>query len=159
MKDFLIFIPITVLYLVLKSTIFISIPIPDLPLIIVLFIAYNRASVEGVVLSFLLGYLEDAFTGGIFGSTSFALMVVFISVYLLSKRVTFSTPFIRALAAGLLTLLKGFLIYIVLRLTHFDAPFLGSILIAAVVTGAFTPAIILLLGKFSGTADAHTLER
>jgi rod shape-determining protein MreD len=156
MRDFLIFIPITVLYLVLKSTIFISIPIPDLPLIIVLFIAYNRASVEGVVLSFLLGYLEDAFTGGIFGSTSFALMVVFVSVYLLSQRVTFSTPFIRALAAGLFTLLKGLLIYIVLRIAHFDAPFLGSILIAAVVTGAFTPAIILLLGKFSGTADAHT---
>ncbi len=159
MKDFIIFIPITVLYLVLKSTIFISIPIPDLPLIIVLFIAYNRASIEGAVLGFVIGYLEDAFTGGVFGSTSFALMVIFIVVYLLSKRVTFSTPFIRALAAGLLTVLKGLLIYTVLHLTHFDAPLLGSILIAAVVTGAFTPAIILLLTRISGTVDPQTLKR
>lgn len=159
MKDFLIFLPVTIVYLVFKSTIFPSVPIPDVPLLIVFYVAYTRPSVEVAVLGFVIGYIEDAFTAGIFGSTSFSLVVIFLVVHLLSRKMHFSTPMVRAGAAAVLTLLKGALIYTVLSFTDFDVPFLSRIVFQAIVTGAFAPAIITLLARLTRLANPHTFER
>jgi len=159
MKDFLLFLPLTIVYLVLKSTIFPSVPIPDVPLLIVFYLAYTRPSVEGALLGFAIGYIEDAFTAGIFGSTSFSLVVIFVLVHLLSRKVHFSTPMMRAGAAAALTLLKGALIYTILSFTDFDVPFIGRFVFQAVITGAFAPAIITLFARLTRMASPHTFER
>jgi hypothetical protein len=55
MRDFLIFLPISLFFLALRSTLFKGFPLPDIPLLIVFYVAYTRPSLEGVVLSFVLG--------------------------------------------------------------------------------------------------------
>ena len=59
MKEFLIFLPLTILYLALKSALFPNVPAPDIPLIIIFYMASRKASIEGVLLAFVLGYVED----------------------------------------------------------------------------------------------------
>ena len=91
MKDFLIFIPATIVYLAVKSTIFASFPVPDLPLIMVFYLGYTRPSLEGALLCFVVGYIEDALAGGVTGSTSFALIFIFLCAYFLSRKVQFTS--------------------------------------------------------------------
>ena len=142
MKNFLIFLPVTILFLSFKSTIAPGLPLPDITVLAVLFMAYERSSVEGVVLSFVLGYVEDVFNGGIIGTTAFSLVFIYAAVHIISRRVHFSNPSVRAALAGTLTLTKGILIWILLSLTDLDVPFLPRMLLAATVTGLFAPVFI-----------------
>lgn len=159
MKDYLIFLPLTILYLVIKGTLFPTVPLPDVPLVIVLYVAYSKPSIEGALLAFIIGWLEDALTAGIFGATSFALVVCFLALHLLSKRMHFSTPFMKAGAAGVFSLVKGGLIYAVLSLTDFDVPFLNYTLFQAIITAAFAPAIIVLISRLTGYLHPHSFKR
>ncbi len=144
MRDFLLFLPVTAFYLVIGSTLLVDFPLPDLPLMVVLYLAYSRASVGGAFLGFALGYVEDVFNGAPLGATSFALVFVFALVHLLSKKVHFSTAAIKIMAAVTMVLLKGFLMYTVTGFLRMDAPFPDSVIITAVVTGFFMPPAVAL---------------
>jgi rod shape-determining protein MreD len=159
MKDYLIFLPLTILYLVIKGTLFPTVPLPDLPLVIVLYVAYNKPSIEGALLAFIIGWIEDALTAGVFGTTSAALVVVFLALHLISKRMHFTTPVMKAAAAGILSLIKGGVIYAVLSFTDFDVPFLNYIIFQAIITAAFAPAIIVLISRLTGYLNPHSFKR
>jgi rod shape-determining protein MreD len=156
MRDFLIFLPITLFFLALRSTLFQGLPLPDLPLIIVFYVAYARPSLEGVVLSFVLGYIDDVFNGAVIGSTSFSLVFVFAIVYLISKKVHFSTAGILVLGATVMALLKGTIIYIILSFFNFYIPFFTNVLPAVLLTGLFAPAVIALVSWLSALKAPHT---
>lgn len=141
-REFLTLLILAVLYLAIKSVLAPSAPLPDVPLLIVFYMGFKKTSVEGALMGFGLGYIEDTINGGIFGVTSFALVVIFLAVYLGTKKVHFSTPATKAGAAALLTLLKGALVYAVLSFTSFEVPFLWGIILGAIITGAFAPAAI-----------------
>ncbi|MBI5599406.1 MAG: rod shape-determining protein MreD [Deltaproteobacteria bacterium] len=150
MKDFLIMLPMTVVYLSFKSVLAPAIPFPDITLLITIFIAYERPSVRGVALSFALGYIEDVFNGGIIGTSSFALVGIFTAVHMLSRRIHFSTASIEALSAAGLGLVKGFLVWFVLRLSDLNVPVIPQMLLGAFVTGLFAPVILSFFMWFSG---------
>jgi rod shape-determining protein MreD len=156
MRDFLIFLPITLFFLALRSTIFKDLPLPDLPLLIVFYIAYTRPSLEGVVLSFVLGYIDDVFSAAVIGSTSFSFIFVFAFVYLVSKKVHFSTPGIKALGASVIALLKGTITYIILSFVNFNISFLAYVLPAVLLTGLFSPAIIAFMSWLDTLMAPHT---
>lgn len=158
MKEFLLFLPLTVVYLVFKSTVFENIPVPDLSLVIIFYLAYRKASVEGVLLGFTLGYIEDAFTGGIIGSTSFSLVFVFTAAYLLAKKVQFSTPIMRAGGVAAAGLVKGLLMLVILRSVNSQAPFLTHVISQAVVTGVTSPAIIIFLSRITAWVNPQTFK-
>lgn len=149
MKELLIFPPLTIIYLALKSTVFQSVPLPDLPLLFVFYIGFRKASTAGAVTAFALGYMEDALTGGIFGLTSLTLVLIFLIVHILSWKVHFSTTPMRAGGAFALTVLKGLLIYLLMGFIGLGAPFLGRTLLQAAVTGAIAPGAIMLLMRLS----------
>lgn len=159
MKDFLIFLPITFIYLIIKSTILPSVPIPDVPLLIVFYIACSRASVEGAILSFVMGYVEDTFTAGVFGSTSFSLVFVFLLVHLLSMKMHFNTQFVRAGAASALTVVKGLLSYLLLSLTAFEAPLGARLVLIAVITGVFAPPLLTAFAWITALLTPRPFER
>ena len=92
MKEFLLFLPLTIIYLALKSTLFASFPLPDIPLIMVFYLASRKASVEGALFAFVLGYLDDAFSGSVIGASSFALVLIYLGTHLMSMLVEFTTP-------------------------------------------------------------------
>ena len=142
MKDFLIFLPLTVVYLSFKTTIAFSFPLPDITLLIVLFAAQRGTSVWGVVLSFVLGYTEDVFGAAVLGSSSFSLVLIFAIVHLASKRVHFLTAPARAVAAGSLSLVRGILTMMVLGMSGIYVAIFPQIFLNALVTAAFAPVIL-----------------
>jgi rod shape-determining protein MreD len=147
MKEFIIFLPLAALYLAFKSTLFASVPMPDLPLIIVFYSAYRKTSIEGVILAFILGYMDDVMSGGVIGASSFSLIIVYMAVRLIASMVHYSTVATRAGGAAAAALLKGILIGMVLRSVGIHISFIGSVLLIAITTGASAPAFITLLTR------------
>ncbi|MBI5559651.1 MAG: hypothetical protein HY883_00040 [Deltaproteobacteria bacterium] len=151
MKDFFIFLPLTVVYLAFKAAVFPSLPLPDITLLIVLFVAQKGASVGGALLSFVLGYVDDVFSGAIIGSTSFALALTFGVAYLLSRKVHFSTVAAMAIGSAGLDLFKWVLILAALGLSGVKFPFMPQILLTVTVTGFFAPVILPFFRRLSAT--------
>ncbi len=147
MKEFIIFLPLAALYLAFKSTLFANVPVPDLPLIIVFYSAYRKTSIEGVILVFILGYMDDVMSGGVIGASSFSLIIVYMAVRLIASKVHFSTAQARAGGAAGAALLKGILIGMVLRSAGIHASFIGNVLLITVTTGVFAPAFITLFTR------------
>lgn len=158
MKESLIFLPVTIIYLAIKSTLLPAFPVPDLPLIIVFYMAYRKASFEGVLLAFVLGYIEDAFSAGIIGSTSFALIAVFIAANLFSRKVQFSTPAMKSGGVLAASVTKGIITYTIIKASHEQASFLVTVVLQAIVTGATTPAIILFLDRITAWANPQAFK-
>ncbi len=155
MKESLFLLPIAIFYLAVESTLFPNMPLPDVPLLFVFFMAWRRPGIEGVLLAFALGYIDDAFNGGIIGSTSFALALVFLSSHLLSKRLQFSTPVARAAGAGGLKLLKGIFMYLVLKSSGINAGFFPRLFFETVLTAVFAPFAVTLLLRFCSIINPH----
>lgn len=147
MKEFLVFLPITIVYLALKSTILVNLPLPDLPLIIIFYMAYRKPTIEGALMGFVLGYLDDAFNGGIIGTSSFALVLIFLAMHILAKKVQFSTPAFRAGGVAVVALIKGALTYSVLRFANVGVYFFTHVVLMSLVTGILAPGIITLFQR------------
>ncbi len=158
MKESLLFLPITIVYLAIKSTLFPAFPAPDLSLMIVFYMAYRKASFEAVVLGFVLGYIEDAFSAGIIGSTSFALIAVFVAVNLFSRKVQFSTPVMRGGGIFVASVAKGIIIYLIIRTSHVEVSFLSTVILQAVVTGAVSPAVLLILSRITAWVNPQSFK-
>src|SRR3990172_4981637 len=139
MREFLVFLPLTIAYFALKSTLFAGFPLPDIPLIIVFYMAYRRAALEGVL-------------------SSFALVIIFLAVHQLSKLVQFTTPAIRAAGILAAALVKGALMYYVLTVTNVDVYFISRVFLDAIVTGLLAPAVIALLQKLNAFAAPHKFK-
>lgn len=159
MKDLLIFLLITTAYLIIKSTLFSTVPLPDIPVLVAFYVAYTRPSILGVFLCFVLGYIEDVFGGGILGSGSLTLVTVFVAVYLLSKKVHFTSPALTAVAAAALTFIKGVILFALLSSINENVNFPFLIFIEAVITGAFAPAVFNMLDRIGQVGQDHVLER
>ncbi|MFQ5736920.1 MAG: rod shape-determining protein MreD [Thermodesulfobacteriota bacterium] len=158
MKEFLLYLPITAFYLALKSTLFPEFPLPDLPLIIVFFVAYRKVSLEGAFLGFVLGYMDDAFNGGIIGSSSFSLIFIFLATHLVSKKVDFATPALRATGAGVAMLVKELLTFMVMRSSNIDAYSFIHVILHSVVTGICAPPVITALMWLTGLVSPRKFK-
>ncbi|GMR04483.1 MAG: hypothetical protein BMS9Abin23_0381 [Thermodesulfobacteriota bacterium] len=159
MKDFLIYLLISTAYLVVKSTLFSTVPLPDITIIVAFYVAYTRPSIQGVILCFVIGYIEDVLGGGMLGSASFSLVSVFIAVYLLSRKMHFTTPAIRAGTAAALALLKGVILYLLISSVNENIYFSFRIFVEAVITGAFAPAVINLFDRLGSIQEDRVFER
>lgn len=148
MKESLIFLVISIIYLTFKSTIMPTVPIPDIPLIIVFFMAYNNASIKGVILSFIIGYLDDALNGSIMGTTSFTLVFIYAATYVLSQRMHFANISTKVIGCALAALIKGLLSFIIWRSVNQEVSFFTQVLPTIFITALFAPFIISLFEKY-----------
>lgn len=158
MRDLLVFLPTAILYLAIKSTLLPEIPFPDVTLLVVFYVAYTRTSLEGAFLAFILGYIEDVFTGGVIGSTSFGLVMAFLAVHLLSRRMHFTTPAVKAAVAAALGLAKGILLFVVIDFASGGLRSVADMFFVAVLTGIFAPAILAGLGWLAYLVNPRTFE-
>jgi len=159
MRDYIALFLIAIAYLVVESTIMTTLPLPDVLLILVFYTAIKRPSTTGVLVCFALGYLEDIFLGGVLGSTSFAFMAVFLSVYLLSKKVHFTTPAVSALTALALAALKISLIYTIMRTISGELGLSAFTVAQIVLTAVFAPFVLNLLERLETIVSPHAFER
>jgi rod shape-determining protein MreD len=84
--------------------------IPDLALILCVYLGLYEHSVAGATGAFLLGYLLDSFSGSLVGLNAFAMTSVYTMVYLISRRLWMDNSLSSIAMVFLGTLVKGFAI-------------------------------------------------
>lgn len=147
MKDFLTYIPLAIIYISIKSTLAPSLPIPDMLILIAFHMASRRPSASGALLVFSLGYIEDVFSGGVIGVSSFAMGIIYMAVYLIAHKADFAETKINAIAGVVVTLIKGVISLILLRSIGIDAYIFPYIIPVALLTGLFAPVFTVIFDK------------
>lgn len=73
--------------LLLQTTLFHALPIlPDIVLILCVYLGLHQQSPGGSATAFLLGYFNDSFSGNAVGLHAFTMSLVFVLVYFFSRR-------------------------------------------------------------------------
>ncbi len=120
--------------------------IPDLALILCVFLGLHEHNVAGATGAFLLGYLLDSFSGSLVGLNAFAMTSVYTMVYLISRRLWMDNTLSSVAMVFLGTLVKGFAILVALAayLSIDDRLSLAAIqvlLAEALLAAALTPIV------------------
>lgn len=139
--------------LILQTTVLHSLTggraIPDLILILCVYLGLHEHSVRGATASFLLGYLLDSFSGSVVGLNALAMTTVYMVVYLTARRLWMDNTFSRVTMVFLATFIKGAAIMIALAAYLSAArvsPAAVEILFAeALMAAALTPAVFTVL--------------
>ncbi len=79
---------------------------PDLLLIMCVYLGLHQHTVGGAVGAFLLGYLQDSFSGSVVGLNAFGMCLVFTTVYLTSRRLWVDNTVSKFVVVFLASLLK-----------------------------------------------------
>jgi rod shape-determining protein MreD len=120
--------------------------IPDLALILCVYLGLHEHSVAGATGAFLLGYLLDSFSGSLVGLNAFAMTSVYTMVYLISRRLWMDNTLSSIAMVFLGMLVKGFAILVALAayLSLDDRLSLAAIqvlLAEALLAAALTPIV------------------
>ena len=90
MRTFWLYLAATISALLVQSTVWHWLPlggaIPDLLLILCVYLGLHQHTVGGAIGAFVLGYVQDSFSGSTVGLNAFAMSLVFTVVYLTSRR-------------------------------------------------------------------------
>lgn len=88
--------------------------IPDLVLILCVYLGLHEHNIGGATGAFLLGYLLDSFSGSLVGLHAFAMTTVYLVVYLVSRRLWMDNTLSGVAMVFLGSLLKGVAIVVAL---------------------------------------------
>jgi len=142
--------------ILLQTTLFHLAPIgsaiPDLVLIICVYLGLRHQSAGGALGAFFLGYMVDTFSGADVGLNAFAMTLVFLTVYLLSRRLWIEGSLSNSLVVLAAAVIKSLSIAslvatysMALTGTSLRDDLLGGVLAAAV-----TPLVFGALERVSG---------
>ncbi len=120
--------------------------IPDLALVLCVYLGLHEHNVAGATGAFLLGYLLDSFSGSLVGLNAFAMTSVYTLVYLISRRLWMDNALSSIAMVFLGTLVKGFAILLALAayLSLDDRLSLAAVqvlLAEALLAAALTPIV------------------
>ena len=91
MRLSLLFITAGFLVVLLQTTVLHLLPlgrfVPDLALVLCVYLGLNHPTVGAVFGTFVLGYSVDVFSTGVLGPNAFAFSLVFLAVYLSSRAI------------------------------------------------------------------------
>lgn len=140
--------------ILLQTTLFHLVPwgpwVPDLVLVLCVYLGLREHSVAGACAAFLLGYALDSFSGSVLGLNALIMTLVFLLVYLSSRRLWVENILTGVLLVLLAGLLKAVLMVGFLALAAGGAPGLlpglfFSPVVEAVLGALLTPAVFGLL--------------
>ena len=124
--------------------------IPDLVLILCVYLGLHEHNIGGATGAFLLGYLLDSFSGSLVGLHAFAMTTVYLVVYLVSRRLWMDNAWSGVAMVFLGSLLKGVAIVVALvAYLSIDRLSLGvarSLFAEALLAAALTPVLFGGLG-------------
>ncbi|MCC6847752.1 MAG: rod shape-determining protein MreD [Deltaproteobacteria bacterium] len=119
--------------------------IPDLVLILCVYLGLHEHNIGGATGAFLLGYLFDSFSGSLVGLHAFAMTIVYLIVYLVSRRLWMDNAVSGVAMVFLGSLLKGVAIVAALAAyLSIDRMSLGvaqTLLAEALLAAALTPLV------------------
>ncbi len=132
---------------------------PDLLLIICVYLGLHQHSVAGAVIAFVLGYLQDAFSGSIVGLNAFGMSLVFTVVYLTSRRLWVDNAISKIVVVFLASVLKTCailaLIALFLSAGNLWATVVNYLFIEAALAAILSPAVFAVLAQTQQIAVAE----
>jgi rod shape-determining protein MreD len=140
---------------VLQTTLLHGVPfgeaIPDFVLIACVYLGLHQQSAGGTTAAFLLGYFADNFSGHAVGLHAFAMTLVFVVVYSVSRQLWMDhwiANVAMVFAASILkTLTVGLLLVFYLGAEYPLDRFVGSLWQEALVAAVFAPGVFFLLDR------------
>lgn len=139
--------------LVLQSTALHAIPggaaVPDVLLILCVYLGLRRHSVGGAVGAFVLGYVQDSFSGTAVGLNAAAMCLVYLTIYLTSRRLWVDNLVSRVVVVFLAAVIK-IVAVTVLSMMFISWPTLSPSMIwrlalQALLTAACGPIVLRLV--------------
>lgn len=163
MRATLQFTVIAVVALLLQTTVLplasVSRATPDLMLIICVYLGLHQHTVPGAVGAFLLGYLQDAFSGNVVGLNAFGMCLVFTVVYLTSRRLWVDNAISKIVVVFCASVLKTAAILALVALfmsaEGLWRAILGYLMIEAVLAAILSPAVFAVLAHTQQMAVAE----
>jgi len=155
MRLFLLFFLVGIFLLLLQTTLLHLLPIgpviPDLILVLCVYLGLYHPSVGAALGSFLLGYSIDIVSSPILGLNAFAMSLVFLSVYFSSRSIWIQNPIVTSLVVLLAALVKGAAVVLVsavfLSIEGFWIGAARYIIMEALVAAVLAPLVFFLLRR------------
>jgi rod shape-determining protein MreD len=124
--------------------------IPDLVLILCVYLGLYQHSVGGAAGAFVLGYLLDSFSGSVVGLNALAMTSVYVVVYLMSRRLWMDNVLSAIAMVFLATFLKGAVILgalsTYLGIDRISLQAAETLFAEALLAAALAPAVFAALG-------------
>ncbi|MBI1815063.1 MAG: rod shape-determining protein MreD [Deltaproteobacteria bacterium] len=163
MRTVLIFGAATVAALVLQTTVWHWLPlggaIPDLLLILCVYLGLHQHTVGGALGAFFLGYAQDSFSGGAVGLNAFAMSLVFALVYLTSRHLWVDNAISKVVLVFLASVVKTMvvvgLIAVFLSTAGIWSTLARHLMIEAAVAAALSPPVFAMLASTRHVTEAE----
>ena len=155
MKVSLLFLSIGFVMVLLQTTVLHLLPlgpfVPDLALVLCVYLGLHHPTVGAVVGSFMLGYSVDVFSSPVLGINCLAMSLVFLTAYLSSRAIWIQSPVLGVLVVFLATWVKGAALMTVwsafLPMDRLGVGSLKYILFDAILASVLAPGLFALLKR------------
>ena len=155
MRLFLLFFFVGIVLILLQSTFLSLLPfgpvVPDLVLILCVYLGLHHPTMGAAVGSFVLGYSIDVVSSRQLGFNAFAMTLVFLAVYFSSRTIWLQNPVVTSLIVLFAALVKGVALVLVwvvfLKTEGFWLGAVRNMLMEAILAAALAPVVFSLLRR------------
>lgn len=155
MRLFLLFFFVGIFLILLQSTFLSLLPfgpvVPDLVLILCVYLGLHHPTMSAAVGSFVLGYSIDVVSSRQLGFNAFAMTLVFLAVYFSSRTIWLQNPVVTSLIVLFAALVKGVALVLVwvvfLKTEGFWLGAVRNMLMEAILAAALAPVVFSLLRR------------
>jgi len=155
MRLFLLYFVIGIFLILLQSTFLHLLPfgpvVPDLVLVLCVYLGLHHPTVGAAVGSFVLGYSIDVVSSRLLGLNAFAMTLVFLAVYFSSRSIWLHHPVVSSLIVLFAALVKGVALVLVwvvfLNTEGFWSGAVRYIIMEALLAAALAPLVFSLLRR------------
>ena len=161
MRLFLLFFLAAIFVLLLQTTLLHLLPIspvvPDLTLVLCVYLGLYHPTVGAALGAFLLGYSIDIVSSRIIGLNAFAMSLVFLTVYLSSRAIWLQNPLVTSFVVLLASLVKGVALVLVSAIfVSIEGFWIGAgwyIIREALLAALLAPVVFALLRRGENYVD------
>lgn len=157
MRLFLLYFLVGIFLILLQSTFLHMLPssvVPDLILVLCVYLGLHHPTVGAALGSFLLGYSVDVVSSKLLGLNAFAMTLVFLAVYFSSRAIWLHHPVVSSLIVLLAAVVKGLAVTLVwavfLRAEGFWFGAARTIILEALLAALLAPFVFALLRRSEG---------
>jgi rod shape-determining protein MreD len=155
MRLFLLYFVVGIFLILLQSTLLHILPfspvVPDLVLVLCVYLGLHHPTVGAALGSFVLGYSIDVVSSRLLGLNAFAMTVVFLAVYFSSRSIWLHHPVVSSLIVLFAALVKGaalaLLWTVFLNAEGFWFGAARTIILEALTAAALAPLVFALLRR------------
>ena len=155
MRLFLLIFLVAIFVLLLQTTLLHLLPIspvvPDLTLVLCVYLGLYHPTVGAALGAFLLGYSIDIVSSRIIGLNAFAMSLVFLTVYLSSRAIWLQNPLVTSFVVLLASLVKGVALVLVSAIfVSIEGFWIGAgwyIIKEALLAALLAPVVFALLRR------------